>query len=155
MILKVYIKKHLFHLPRKQDDLTSLVKEKLYKRKKLIKSGITKLYRISEIESNNIKFDKNVNIFLVNLYLLTIDNEKNPTTHDDVEITLSDENILTALSNIIGEKLIDLSIEEVEFKINNYLNGVETKGSDTDKDNDIKVEFNLDWVKAMDRRIRE
>lgn len=43
MILKVYIKNHMFQLPRSQDDLTELIKERLYENKKLVKSAITKL----------------------------------------------------------------------------------------------------------------
>lgn len=67
----------MFQLPRKQDDLTELIKERLYKNKKLVKSAITKLYPISEVDNENIIIKRNTNIFLLNLYLLVLQEKKN------------------------------------------------------------------------------
>lgn len=155
MILKVYIRKHLFHLPRKQDDLTEMIKEKFYQRKPLVKSGLTKLYRISNIEED-IEYEKDVNIFLINLYLLVLENDGALENIKDIQITLSDENIKNHLAKIIKKDIKDTSIDEIEKLINEHL----TKKDNADKGSDNtkalnKVEFSIDWVKNMDRKLRE
>lgn len=155
MIVKMYIQKHLFHLPRKQDDLTEMIKERFYKRKPLVKSGITKLYRISDVENKTIKYEKNVNIFLVNLYLLLLEDEGKLLHEEDIQITLSDENIIKEISKITGEKLNGSSIEEIERTVHEHLNSKEKGGNNKTHDKSINVEFSLDWVKKMNRRLKE
>lgn len=165
MILKLYIQKTLFHLPRNQEDLTEMVKENFYKRKELIKSSVTKLYFISDIENKNVKYEKNTNIFLINLYLLILEYNREFSIDSEISITLSDENILKELSKNLGEDLKDLSIEELEEKIDSYIstnknsvkqNKKSIKGSDKQtKGQNVDVEFSLAWVKEMDKKIKE
>jgi hypothetical protein len=159
MIIKIYIRKHVFHLPRKQENLTDMIKEKFYKRKPLVKSGIAKMYRISDIESEEIKYEKNVNIFLVNLYLLALENEGKLKDENDIKITLSDENIIEELSEITNSNLNNLSIEEIEEEIHTYLSGEKGGNPDSaqerEKEESIEVEFSIDWVKKMDKKLRE
>lgn len=162
MILKVYIRKHLFHLPRKQDDLTELIKEKFYKRKPLVKSGFTKLYRISDIENSEIQYEKDVNIFLINLYLEVLDHKGKLTNEKDISITLSDDNIKKEIATIINEDIHDLSIEDIEKKVDDFLNEKDAsnkktsdKENTTKKENDLNVKFSIEWVKKMDKKLRE
>lgn len=162
MILKVYIRKHLFHLPRKQDDLTELIKEKFYKRKPLVKSGFTKLYRISDIENSEIQYEKDVNIFLINLYLEVLDHQGKLTNEKDISITLSDDNIKKEIATVINEDIHDLSIEDIEKKVDDFLNEKDTsdkktsdKENTTKKENNLNVKFSIEWVKNMDKKLRE
>src|SRR5699024_2563351 len=110
-----------FHLPRNQENLTEMIKEKFYKRKPLVKSGITKLYRITEIENKEIKYKNSVNIFLVNLYLLLLEQKGELTNKTNIPITLSDENIKNELSKELDQEVNEMSIEELEEKINQYM----------------------------------
>jgi len=159
MILKVYIQKHLFHLPRNQENLTEMIKEKFYKRKPLVKSGITKLYRITEIENKEIKYKNSVNIFLVNLYLLLLEQKGELTNKTNIPITLSDENIKNELSKELDQEVNEMSIEELEEKINQYMTeNVSNEQSDTENSSEkekIEVDFSMKWVKEMDKKIRE
>lgn len=163
MILKLYIKKNLFHLPRKQDDLTRMIKELFYKRKTLVKSSLPKMYQISDIENKNIKYEKNVNIFLINLYLLVLQSDEELAS-DDITITLSDENIISELSKKLDKDLKDLSIEKLEKIIGNYISSEQekneqsktiSKGRDAENDQNVDVDFTIAWVKAMDKKIKE
>jgi len=165
MILKVYIKKNLFHLPRKQDDLTEMVRERFYKRKPLVKSGLTKLYRITDIESENIKYEKDVNLFLVNLYLLVLEHREELKSDKDITITLSNDTIISELSKKLNDELEGLSIEELEEKIKQYISGekamdqqktvVKEEGEKEGNDQNLEVDFSISWVKAMDKKLRE
>lgn len=156
MILKVYIQKHLFHLPRKQDDLTRTIKETFYKRKPLVKTGFAKLYPISDIELEGIKYEKNVNIFLINLYLLVMEHQGKLLKRNDIKIKLSDENIIKELSKILNVDIKSETLENIESKVDKYIHNNEEPLEDVKKEQgELDVEFNIDWVKAMDKKIKE
>ena len=162
MIVKVYVKKVLFHLPRNQNDLTEMVKEEFYKRKPLDKSGFSKLYQIAEIENEEIAFDKKVNLFLVNLYLLVLEKQKKLESADDIGIELSDGEIMNEISSLIGEDVQSLPFDKLEERIEKYLSGESVhdkpaaeKPKETSKKEIPAVEFNMSWIRKADRIIRE
>lgn len=148
MILKVYIKNHMFQLPRSQDDLTELIKERLYENKKLVKSAITKLYPISDIDNKNIFIQKNTNIFLLNLYLLILQ-KKNKL--EFTEQTTIDNKII--YEKIYEETKLDVSsvpIEEAEKMILQHLEQNEIEhNQDTEDTSDPfqNIEFSTSWLK--------
>lgn len=153
MILKVYIKSHMFQLPRKQDDLTELIKERLYKNKKLVKSAITKLYPISEVDNENIIIKRNTNIFLLNLYLLVLQ-EKEELAFTEKTI-LDNETLFQKLKEKTNLDVSNVSIEEAEKIILNYLYPNENQTThdtitedtkDTD-DTFQNIEFSMSWIK--------
>lgn len=154
MIIKAYIRNHLFHLPRKQDDLTEQIKEKFYSRKKLIKSSIAKMYPISKIETKDdkikIEHSRDLNIFLLNIYLLFIEN-KGIDQLSKIEIKLTNENIKQELSKEIEEIGKNTEIEEVEKHVFNHIRNKDIVKKST-KNKDI---FNMDWVIQMDKKLRE
>lgn len=152
MILKIYIRKKLFHLPRNQEDLTEMIKEEFYKRKPLVKSGFAKLYNITDIENKKISYEKNTNIFLINLYLLVLEFKGILASVEDNEFELSDINIKTEISNILNEDIQALSIEELEERVSNFITNNPIKNSNNES---VKVSFNMEWVKAMDKKIKE
>jgi len=161
MIINVYIKKHSFKLPRDQEDLTEQIKKRFYRKKTLSKSAITKTYNISKIEEN-IDYKKDINIFLLNLYLLIL--EKNHIKNfKDIPIKLSNEKIIEELSQILNQNLNGLSVEDIEEIVLIYLNTSTEKENNENKDvssyeenlNINEVEFTIDWVKKIDKKIRE
>lgn len=158
MILKVYIKNELFHLPRKQKDLTDLIKEKFYKRKKLVKDAFQKMYRIEKIECNqrDLEYDKNLNIFLLNLYLLFL--EKKDIENMEIKIQLTNQEITKELELAIGN-IENNPIEEIEVKLQEYINQRVSEDekevvSEENTDNEMSVEFNMKWVKEMNRKLQ-
>lgn len=161
MILKVYIKRHMFQLPRKQDDLTEIVTEKLYRNKKLVKSAITKLYSIGEIEPNDyIIIERNTNIFLLNLYLLVLQ-EKRELAFTE-KITLNDDILLKKIEDKTNLKVSNLSVEETEKLVLNYLysSEKETPEEDIEDTKDTKeifqnIEYNIDWIKKAHNQLNE
>lgn len=158
MIIKVSIKNEVIHLPRDQKDLTEIIKKKYYKRKPLVKSGFSKLYQISNIDNDDIEYEKSVNIFLVNLYLLVLQ-YKGELINEKINMILSDENIKEELSKILNVKFTDLSIEEIETKVEDYISKenkeIQNNEEDENKETDFKVEFNIDWVREMDKHLKE
>lgn len=154
MIIKAYIRNHLFHLPRNQDDLTEQIKEKFYSRKKLIKSSITKMYPISKIETKDdkikIEHSRDLNIFLLNIYLLFIEN-KGIDQLSKIEIKLTNENIQQELGKEIEKIGKNTKIEEIEKLVFNHIKNKGTVKKPT-KNKDI---FNMEWVIQMDKKLRE
>src|SRR5699024_1706632 len=161
MIINVYIKKHAFKLHRNQEELTEQIKKRFYRKKTLSKSAITKTYNISKIEEN-IDYKKDINIFLLNLYLLIL--EKNHIKNfKDIPIKLSNKKIIEELSQILNQNLNGLSVEDIEEIVLIYLNTNTEKENNENKDvssyeenlNINEVEFTIDWVKKIDKKIRE
>src|SRR5690625_2431707 len=155
MIIKAYIRNHLFHLPRNQNDLTEQVKEKLYNRKKLIKSGISKMYPITKLETKNnetkIEHSKDLNIFLLNIYLLYLES-KGIDYLSNIQIKLSNDNIYQSLKNEIEQVDKHTTIEETEKIV---LDHIETSRNNKEKSFQTQNVFNMDWVINMDKKLRE
>ncbi|WP_253207842.1 hypothetical protein [Bacillus cereus] len=77
MLIKAYIKKHMFHLPTLNNQILEMqVVQAL--NIKVDKSRISKLYPLTKIEDNeNILIKKqHTNIFLLNLLLLVLNHNK-------------------------------------------------------------------------------
>lgn len=150
MIVKTYIKNHLFHLPRKQEDLTAQIKEKFFKRKKLVKSGINKMYPVTKIEKENNKLEssRDLNIFLLNIYLLFIES-KGLDQLSNIEIELTNENIKKELSKEISQIEKQSEIEDIEKHVENYIKNSFQKNKETKQNI-----FNMKWIIEMDRKLR-
>lgn len=157
----------MFQLPREHDDLTALVKERLYGNKKLVKSAITKLYPISQID--NFSVARDTNIFLVNLYLLVLQ-EKGDFSEIE-EITAFDNSLLLKkIEDKTNLNVSSVSIEETETLVLNHLyqdgetspdydtrDTEDTEGTkDTENDSEIlqNIEYSLDWLKKAHRKLK-
>ncbi|HDX9655297.1 TPA: hypothetical protein ROY23_005876 [Bacillus wiedmannii] len=124
MLIKAYIKKHMFHLPTLDNQILETQVEQALN-KKIDKSSVSKLYPLTKIEDNeNILIEKQrTNIFLLNLLLLVLNrNEKDITVqeyYNDVFITSK----LEEETNLILEHL---SFDELEKNIMEYVTYSET-----------------------------
>lgn len=159
MILKVYIKRHMFQLPRKQDDLTDLIAEKLYQNKKLVKSAITKMYSITEVENENIIIERNTNIFLLNLYLLVLQ-EKGELAFTE-KVTLNNEILLQGIEEKTNLNVSTVSVEETEELVLNHLypteqEEVEVDTDDTEDTQEIfqNIKYSIDWIKKAHNHLK-
>lgn len=153
MILKVYIQKNLYHLPRDQTDLTKMISETFYKRKTLVKSAFPKMYRITKIENSNLEFDKSVNLFLINLYLLVAQYKKK--TEKDITFKLSDKNIINEISKELDKSFENIEVENIEKEVINFISNNQIEKNDSNgSEQGTAVEFNMNWIKEMDRKIR-
>ncbi|MFP7461700.1 hypothetical protein SFC52_24160 [Niallia circulans] len=147
----------MFQLPRKQDDLTELVTEKLYKNKKLIKSAITKLYSISEVEPNEyIIIERNTNIFLLNLYLLVLQ-EMGELAFTE-KTTLNDDILLKKIEEKTNLNVSNLSVEEIEQLVLTYLYSSSKPNEvlkDTKDTEELfqNIEYSIDWIKKAHNQL--
>lgn len=147
MIFKAQIKKYVFHLPRNQEDLTNLIKERFYEKKELVKSSINKMYSITKLETNHkgVDYNRDLNIFLLNIYLLHLES-KGIENLEDLKIVLSNDNIKNELKKDFKNINSETPLEEIEEIIQQSLN------EDTKEEKNI---FNMKWIKETDRKIRE
>lgn len=144
MIVRVYLKSHLFHLPRKQDDLTQLIIERFYQNKKLVKAAIQKLYPIIKIENENLKIEKDTNIFLLNLYLLVLQERGELQDLEYLQESINNEWLLQKIAEKTGLNLYEKSFDEIESIVIEHLYKKE-------KENDTlsileNVEYSIKWV---------
>lgn len=174
MLIKVYLKSEMFHLPIAHDELVQQVTEKLYTKKKLVNSAIGKQYPIIKIEGNeNIIIDKQrTNIFLLNFLLLVM------YEHDkeiEEEKHYSDSFIVECLEELTQLNL-SKGYEDLEQKILDYLankssnheqetltfsdmmndeegNRYSEDTSDTE-DTFKNVKFSMDWVKQAHKKLK-
>lgn len=166
MLIKAYIKKHMFHLPTLNNQILETQVEQALN-KKVDKSSISKLYPLTKIEDNeNILIEKQrTNIFLLNLLLLVLNhNEKNITVQEYYNNVF----ITSKLEEETNLKLENLPFDNLEKNIMGYLTS-----SDTDepseviemldqmiKENENKegsafenVEFSLDWLEKAQKEL--
>lgn len=181
MLIKVYLKSAMFHLPIEHKELVKQVSEKLYSNKELVNSAIGKLYPIQKIEGNEkiIIEKQKTNIFLLN-FLLSVMHEHNQEIEE--ENFYSDSFIIERLEDLTK---LDLSngYEDLEDKIISYLENytsskseeilpftsdneqtskslkVEKEESDTRDTGDTSdtlrtVKFNMDWVKQAHNKLK-
>ncbi|UOE94779.1 hypothetical protein [Alkalihalobacillus sp. LMS39] len=163
MILKVYIKRNLFHLPRKQNDLTELIKEKFYKNKTLVKTAFQKLYSITEIENENIVVERNTNIFLLNLYLLVLQEKGELAFTEKVEF--NDKVLLQKIEEKTRLNVLNDSIEDIEELVLNHLYPTEQKATKKERLLDTKdtssratfdhIDFSIEWIKKAHNKLNE
>lgn len=168
MLIKAYIKKHMFHLPTLDNQILEAQVEQALN-KKVDKSRISKLYPLTKIEDNeNILIEKqHTNIFLLNLLLLVLNHKKKDITvqeyYNDVFITSK----LEEETNLILEHL---AFDELEKYIMEYVTS-----SDTDEPSEVikevtemldqmieeneegsafeNVEFSLNWLEKAQKEL--
>ncbi|MDA2074316.1 hypothetical protein PDM84_30220 [Bacillus cereus] len=144
MLIKAYIKKHMFHLPTLDNQILEAQVEQALN-KKVDKLRISKLYPLTKIEDNeNILIEKqHTNIFLLNLLLLVLNHKKKDITvqeyYNDVFITSK----LEEETNLILEHL---AFDELEKYIMEYVTS-----SDTDEPSEVITEV----TEMLDQMIEE
>lgn len=166
MLIKAYIKKHMFHLPTIDNQiLKAQVEQEL--NIKVDKSQFFKLYPLTKIEDNeNILIEKQrTNIFLLNLLLLVLNHNKKDIT---VQEYYNDGFIISKLEEETNLKLESIPFENLEQKIMEYLPSSDTKKpsevietlDQKEKANESKkasifenVEFSLDWLNKAQKEL--
>lgn len=149
MIVKVYIKRHLFHLPvLKSDGLLERVEEALGK-ENINKENFEKLYPLTKIEENeNILVEKqNTNIFLLNLLLLVLNHKEKEITEQEY---YNKDLIISKLEEETNLDLQGLPFEVLEKKIEKYLYSIETEGG-----TEIKVSSGLHDGPEVSEKVKE
>ncbi|OQR53479.1 hypothetical protein [Bacillus sp. CDB3] len=148
MIIKGYIREHLFKLPTKDN---AILKEDIEKKfNKTINDGpeMGILYPLTKIEGNeNIVIEKQkTNIFLLNLLLLVLkQNDKAITVKENYH----DKFIILQLEQETSLKLQGMSFSDLEKKVMEYITPP-TPSTPSILEN---VEFNLAWVKKAHKEL--
>lgn len=166
MLIKAYIKKHMFHLPTLDNQiLEAQVEQDL--NIKVDKSQVFKLYPLTKIEDNeNILIEKQrTNIFLLNLLLLVLNHNKKDIT---VQEHYNNGFIISKLEEETSLKLENLPFDNLEQKIMEYL-----PSSDTEEPSEViemldqmikaneskkasvfeNVEFSLNWLNKAQKEL--
>lgn len=164
MLIKAYIKNHMFHLPMNQESLLEQVELAL--KRKIDKSNISKLFPLTKIEDNdNILVEKqHTNIFLLNL-LLSVLNSKG------LEIVIqeyfNDIFIISELENITGLNFKGVPYDWVEKEVLNYLNPNFENSVDDTLQNEVvemeiteekrtcfnNIQFSVNWLKEAQKEL--
>lgn len=168
MLIKAYLKRHMFHLPMKEEELLRQVEEALNK-KDINKSMIHKIHAITKIEDNeNILIERqNTNIFLLNLLLLVLNHKGKEITEKEY---YNEKLIIEKLEEETQLPLKGLPFEGVEDEVNKYLNPpsnetkvepiseektTETKESTGNHSFLENVQFSVDWLKRAQQELNE
>lgn len=155
MLIKAYIKKHMFHLPMEESELLNQVELAL--NKNVDKSSVAKLNPLTKIEDNeNILIEKqHTNIFLLNLLLMVLNHNKQDITDQEY---YNDSFIISRLEEETDLSLKALPLEGVEKEVSNYLNPTSDKPQ-TETKNEEKnsylenVQFSVNWLKGAQKEI--
>lgn len=155
MLIKAYIKKHMFHLPMEESELLNQVELAL--NKNVDKSNVAKLNPLTKIEDNeNILIEKqHTNIFLLNLLLIVLNHNKKDITEQEY---YNDSFIISRLEEETELSLKALPLEGVEKEVSNYLNPTSDKPQ-TETKNEEKnsylenVQFSIHWLKGAQKEI--
>lgn len=155
MLIKAYIKKHMFHLPMEESELLNQVELAL--NKNVDKSNVAKLNPLTKIEDNeNILIEKqHTNIFLLNLLLMVLNHNKKDITDQEY---YNDSFIISRLEEETELSLKALPLEGVEKEVSKYLNPTFNKPQ-TETKNEIKnsylenVQFSVNWLKGAQKEI--
>ncbi|WP_430384464.1 hypothetical protein [Bacillus toyonensis] len=144
MLIKAYIKKHMFHLPTLDNQILETQVEQALN-KKVDKSSVSKLYPLTKIEDNeNILIEKQrTNIFLLNLLLLVLNRKEKDIT---VQEYYNDVFITSKLEEETDLILEHLSFDELEKNIMEYLTS-----SETDEPSEVITEV----IEMLDQMIEE
>lgn len=155
MLIKAYIKKHMFHLPMKQEALLEQVEQSL--NKDVDKSSIAKLNPLTKIEDNvNILIEKQrTNIFLLNLLLLVLNHNENDITDQEY---YNDSFIISKLEEETELSLNALPFEGVENEVHNYLSPTSDKPQIETKSEEKfsylrNIQFSVDWLKGAQKEL--
>lgn len=164
MLIKAYIKKHMFHLPTLDNQILETQVEQALN-KKIDKSSVSKLYPLTKIEDNeNILIEKQrTNIFLLNLLLIVLNhNEKDIT----VQEYYNDVFIISKLEEETNLELENQPFDSLEKNIMGYITS-----SDTDEPSEViemldqmvkenregsafeNVEFSLNWLEKAQKEL--
>lgn len=164
MLIKAYIKKHMFHLPTLDNQILETQVEQALN-KKIDKSSVSKLYPLTKIEDNeSILIEKQrTNIFLLNLLLIVLNhNEKDIT----VQEYYNDVFIISKLEEETNLELENLPFDSLEKNIMEYITS-----SDTDEPSEViemldqmvkenkegsafeNVEFSLNWLEKAQKEL--
>ncbi|EJR49991.1 hypothetical protein IIO_06587 [Bacillus cereus VD115] len=164
MLIKAYIKKHMFHLPTLDNQILETQVEQALN-KKIDKASVSKLYPLTKIEDNeNILIEKQrTNIFLLNLLLLVLNHNEKKIT---VQEYYNDVFIISKLEEETNLELENLPFDNLEKNIMGYITS-----SNTDEpsvvikmlDQVIKenkegsalenVEFSLNWLEKAQKEL--
>lgn len=144
MLIKAYIKKHMFHLPTLDNQILETQVEQALN-KKIDKSSVSKLYPLTKIEDNeNILIEKQrTNIFLLNLLLLVLNRKEKDIT---VQEYYNDVFITSKLEEETSLILEHLSFDELEKNVMEYLTS-----SETDEPSEVITEV----IEMLDQMIEE
>ncbi|MED0983082.1 hypothetical protein P4T48_27355 [Bacillus paramycoides] len=166
MLIKAYIKKHMFHLPTLNNQiLEAQVEQDL--NIKVDKSQVFKLYPLTKIEDNeNILIEKQrTNIFLLNLLLLVLNHKKKEIT---VQEYYNNGFIISKLEEETNFKLENVPFDSLEKNIMEYLNSSDTedpsevivmldqmiKANESKKASVFEnVEFSLNWLNKAQKEL--
>lgn len=159
MLVKAYIKKHMFHLPMKEKELFHQVQTAL--KKDINKSTIAKTYPLTKIEDNeNILIEKqNTNIFLLNLLLLVLNHNTKEILHQEY---YNESLIIEKLEEETQLELSSFPFEVVEKEVENYLNptsAVKQVASNNESKKEAEsflenVQFSVEWLKGAQKEIK-
>lgn len=145
MIIKGYIREHLFKLPTKDNAILKGAIEKKFNTTINDGSEMGIVYPLTKIEGNeNIVIEKQkTNIFLLNLLLLVLkQNDKAITVKENYD----DKFIILQLETETSLKLQDMSFSDLEKKVMEYV----TPSTPSILEN---VEFNLAWVEKAHKEL--
>lgn len=155
MLIKAYIKKHMFHLPMEESELLNQVELAL--NKNVDKSNVAKLNPLTKIEDNeNILIEKqHTNIFLLNLLLMVLNHNKKDITEQEY---YNDSFIISRLEEETELSLKALPLEGMEKEVSNYLNPTsdkpQTKTKNEEKNSYLEnVQFSIHWLKGAQKEI--
>ncbi|MFE6139502.1 hypothetical protein [Bacillus sp. NPDC057893] len=166
MLIKTYIKKHMFHLPTLNNQiLEAQVEQDL--NIKVDKSQVFKLYPLTKIEDNeNILIEKQrTNIFLLNLLLLVLNHNKKEIT---VQEYYNNGFIISKLEEETNLKLENVPFDDLEKNIMAYLTSSNLdkpseviemldqmiKANENKEDSAFEnVEFSLDWLEKAQKEL--
>ncbi|MCM3736478.1 hypothetical protein M3215_11745 [Bacillus cytotoxicus] len=166
MLIKAYIKKHMFHLPTLSNQILEAQVEQALN-EKFDKSIMSKAYPLTKIEDHeNILIEKQrTNIFLLNLLLIVLKHNKKDIT---VQEHYNDEFIISKLEKETNLKLKNIPFDSLEKSIMEYVtpdtdepSEVIEKSDQALKTNESKegsvfgnVQFNLDWLEKAQKELR-
>ncbi|MGE1217698.1 hypothetical protein [Bacillus toyonensis] len=166
MLIKAYIKKHMFHLPTLDNQiLEAQVEQDL--NIKVDKSQVFKLYPLTKIEDNeNILIEKQrTNIFLLNLLLMVLNHNKKDIT---VQEYYNNGFIISKLEEETNLKLENVPFDDLEKNIMEYLKSPDAeepsevnemldqmiKANESKKASVFEnVEFSLNWLNKAQKEL--
>lgn len=166
MLIKAYIKKHMFHLPTLNNQILEMqVVQAL--NIKVDKSRISKLYPLTKIEDNeNILIKKqHTNIFLLNLLLLVLNHNKKNIA---VQEYYNNECIISKLEEETNLELKNIPFDNLEKNIMEYLTSSNLdepsevidmldqmiKANENKEDSALEnVEFSLGWLEKAQKEL--
>ncbi|MBG9522350.1 MULTISPECIES: hypothetical protein [Bacillus] len=145
MLIKAYIKKHMFQLPTQNNEqLEAQVEQKL--QIQVDKSEFSKLYPLTKIEENtNILVDKQgTNIFLLNLLLMVLNHHQKAIL---VPEYYTNGFMIAKLEKETNVQITNIPFDNVEKAIMEYINPSCDKENTSKRESVLDhVEFSLNWL---------